>query len=268
MKQRITSLLLCFAMVLSLCTFLSFGSAAAEAEEITTVPEGKEIWDGTVADSYEGGDGTAENPYQISNGAQLALLAEKVNAGEGAEACYVLTQDIYLNDTADYANWKDTTTGLNSWMGIGSLLNDTTFKGVFDGANYTIYGMYAVIKYGQGATHTVDIDRHFGLFVSLQDSAVVRNLSIDKAYLIHHVTLKTTGTTGGLGVIAGSASGTTLIENCHVYDAKIDGRSDPFYTKDNRANKAVNRVVGGIVGLLSATATVRDCTNYNASIYS
>ena len=32
-------------------------------------------WNGTVAEVYEGGDGTSESPYQIATEEQLALLA-------------------------------------------------------------------------------------------------------------------------------------------------------------------------------------------------
>ena len=36
-------------------------------------------WDGGVADSFAGGDGTAASPYQIETAAQLALVASKTN---------------------------------------------------------------------------------------------------------------------------------------------------------------------------------------------
>ena len=38
-------------------------------------------WDGSIATAFAGGDGSANNPYQISNGAELAYLAQEVNAG-------------------------------------------------------------------------------------------------------------------------------------------------------------------------------------------
>ncbi len=36
-------------------------------------------WDGTVAEAFAGGSGTKEDPYQIANGAQLALLSEQAD---------------------------------------------------------------------------------------------------------------------------------------------------------------------------------------------
>ncbi len=47
---------------------------------------------------FAGGTGTAENPYQIATGAQLAYLASSVNNGETyAGKNFVLTADIDLN---------------------------------------------------------------------------------------------------------------------------------------------------------------------------
>ena len=62
-------------------------------------------WDGTVAESYNGGDGTMENPYQIATPQQLALLAQQTNDGTGGNACYVLTEDICLNGDDENINW-------------------------------------------------------------------------------------------------------------------------------------------------------------------
>lgn len=103
MKQRITSLLLCLAMVLSLCTFLSFGSAAEEATP-PTAPESA-VWDGAVATAYAGGDGSAENPYLIADATQFAYLAAQVNAGVDADKCYKLVADIWCNDLSNFASW-------------------------------------------------------------------------------------------------------------------------------------------------------------------
>ena len=55
-------------------------------------------WNGTVAEAYDGGDGTPENPYQIATAEQLALLAQQTDDGTGGDACYVLTNDICLNE--------------------------------------------------------------------------------------------------------------------------------------------------------------------------
>ena len=111
MKQKLTAFLLCFVMVLSLCAVLPFGSLAEESIA-------GEIWDGSIATAYAGGDGSAEDPYQIANGAQLALMAQQVNAGINADKSFVLVADILLNDTANYENFSSSAPK-NKWESIG-----------------------------------------------------------------------------------------------------------------------------------------------------
>lgn len=58
MKKRIGSLLL----ILALCFTLLPTAALAEDD----------AWNGSTAAAFAGGTGTAEDPYQIANGAELA----------------------------------------------------------------------------------------------------------------------------------------------------------------------------------------------------
>jgi hypothetical protein len=65
-----------------------------------------EVWDGSVASSFDGGSGTESDPYLISNGAQLAKLAQDVNGGNNYSGKYFrLTADIMLNNTE---GWEKT----------------------------------------------------------------------------------------------------------------------------------------------------------------
>ncbi|MBR5151993.1 MAG: InlB B-repeat-containing protein [Clostridia bacterium] len=92
---------------------------------------GESTWSGDVASSFAGGDGTAENPYQISNASELALLAKKVNSQTQSpnKEYYVLTNNIDLN----YENW----------VPIGVYENQyQVFYGCLDGKGYTISGLY------------------------------------------------------------------------------------------------------------------------------
>ena len=86
--------------------------AAAEKTtiEVETTAEAKEpeIPYIEAADSFAGGSGTAEDPYQIATAEQIALMG-KVNddwSQEYNKAYYVLTADIQLNDVENYENWQ------------------------------------------------------------------------------------------------------------------------------------------------------------------
>lgn len=120
MKKRIGSLLL----ILALCFMLLPTAVMAE--------ESVDAWDGSVAESFAGGTGTEEDPYQIANGAQLAYLAQFVNSDSNndcAGKCFVLTADIDLNG--------------QQWEAIGKGgRNSADFSGTFDGQYHKIINLY------------------------------------------------------------------------------------------------------------------------------
>lgn len=72
--------------------------------------------------------GGADTPFQIAGAAQLAELAQYVNAGDATfvSAHYVLTDDVNLSA---YGNWTP----------IGT--EDHPFEGVFDGQNHVVTGL-------------------------------------------------------------------------------------------------------------------------------
>lgn len=96
-----------------------------------------DCWDGTIAENYAGGDGSAENPYQIATAEQLALLAQQTNSNMGGGAYYILTEDICLNE--------DLSSNPLNWPVIGLASTDTCcyFTGHFDGNGKTISGLYS-----------------------------------------------------------------------------------------------------------------------------
>ena len=82
-----------------------------------------DVWDGSVATSYAGGDGSVEKPYEISSGAELAYLSAQVNAGNTYDDThFILTNDIDLNNL--------------EWMPIGN--GSHSFGGMFDGKEHTL----------------------------------------------------------------------------------------------------------------------------------
>ncbi len=86
MKYRVVLLVL--ALLLSSCIVI-LPVAAEEAD----------VWDGSVASGFAGGDGSEKNPYIIETAEQLALLAQNVNRGKTYQGNYFkLTCDLMLND--------------------------------------------------------------------------------------------------------------------------------------------------------------------------
>lgn len=112
MKKKVLSLLL------TLCLVMTFVPMAAFAEDAQNIS----VWDGSTAAAFAGGTGTAEDPYQIANGAELAYLASSVNNGETYEAKnFVLTANIDLN-------------GL-PWTPIANSFSDA----LFGGSDYRVF---------------------------------------------------------------------------------------------------------------------------------
>lgn len=133
-----------------------------------TAPVARDIWDGSVAEGFAGGSGTAEDPYLISSGAELAYLAEQVNAGEGYDGCFFeMTQDICLNDTEGWEDWSAENAPANMWIPVGgtSVYNEAGFPipcqfcGSFNGNGYTVSGAYF---YTNRDLHTHPVGGVFG----------------------------------------------------------------------------------------------------------
>ncbi len=89
-------------------------------------------WDGTVATKFYKGDGSAENPYLISAGSELAYLAYEVNRG-------VNFSDVYFSVS------EDIDLGGLDWTPIGYYFLSNSgedlvysFNGNFDGNNHVI----------------------------------------------------------------------------------------------------------------------------------
>ncbi len=133
------------------------------------------LWNGAAASSFDGGKGSAEDPFRIATGAQLAYLANLINEGNSyyGACCYILTADIILNETDDFALWE-TTPPENRWTPIGSSTQDDSysyFTGTFDGNGHTISGMYVVGK-----------NDYSGLF-GVSRNALFKNVTLIDSYV-------------------------------------------------------------------------------------
>lgn len=60
------------------------------------------VWDGSIAQGFASGSGSADDPYLIKTAEQLAFFAQSVNSANSYQDTYIrLESDILLNDTTD-----------------------------------------------------------------------------------------------------------------------------------------------------------------------
>ena len=210
-------------------------------------------WNGTVAEVYDGGDGSPENPYQIATAEQLALLAQQTNNGTGGDAYYILTNDVILNDGDSLL-----------WTPIG---NVGAFTGVFDGNSHIISGLY---ENGQKIS---------GLFASTEN-AIIRNIVLENATVLEYEQAFVYTAIGG--VLVGIAKNTNIL-NCSVngmieiFSAVSSGGlvgrcevdtevNDTVFIKNcvNEARVTENECTGGIVGktvVNNGNLVIDNCVN-------
>ena len=224
MKKRIGSLLLILALCFTLLPTAALASDGA--------------WDGSTAAAFAGGTGTAEDPYQIANGAQLAYLASSVNSGETYTGKnFVLTANINLNGLP----WTPIANSFSDALLGGS--DYRVFAGNFDGKGYTISN---VSIGSEAAPLEADV---FGFFGATEGK--ISNLNLD-AVSIHGVAKITLGyVIGPAGGLVGSSAGS--IENCHVTGLAMD-MSAPSN------GYAAAYWVGGLVGALDGAQLINECS--------
>ncbi|MBR3996317.1 MAG: hypothetical protein IKI97_13710 [Clostridia bacterium] len=263
--KRLIRSAIVFLLILISASFVSF---AKEAEKTVDYIPNLPVWDGTVADSFAGGDGTKESPYLVSDGSHLALLSKNINDTVSetyqntAGKYYRMTNDIVLNDITDFYEWE-TQPPENEWSPGGATVNYIIkgFAGYFDGGHYDIYGMY------------VDSDNNdTGLFGYLYNGQI-KNLGIKYSYV-----------NGGknTGVFVGhsrASSSTVYISGCKAENCVVNGSINvggivgqlESYTKKaivqycsfDGAVSSTKSSVGGIAGLASAYGVVyKDDGNY------
>lgn len=229
MFKRIISLLL--AICISGLSYSSIASATGvtngENQQVETKVSDSNItvWDGSIAKSFAGGTGTQDDPYLISNGSELAYLAQEVDKNISYKGKYFqLTQDIVLNDYTDWENWSETNAPKNTWNPIGNDRDSYTkyrFMGKFDGRNHKIWGMYTT----EG-----------GLFANVGLMSEIKNLGIEASYIY-----------STSGYYAGGIAG-------RVADAK-------FENCYNAGTVVGEWIVGGIVGYQFSSCSIINCYN-------
>ncbi|MDR2532425.1 MAG: hypothetical protein LBC82_06245 [Oscillospiraceae bacterium] len=180
-----------------LLVILAAGSVVALYLWLVYVPYMREFMD-DESPIYEelnlDGDGEVQTPFLIRTAEDLAEIAEKVNNGSTyREKHFLLMNDIdmtgYLSPGS--AGYNDGA----GWKPIGSFDGNRGFGGVFDGAGYTVSGLWL----------NRPSEAYGGLFGSLQNASVFRlNVSTEKIVARH-----------GIGALAGNMTG-GIIQSCIV----------------------------------------------------
>ena len=159
-----------------------------------------DVWDGGTASSLTGGGKSEDDPYLISTGAELKLLADNSRA-TGLGSCYVkLTNDIVLNDgTFDKSGaftkrGATTTSQPNEWLPMG------VASWYIDGNGHSISGMYINRN-----------DELVGLISKIENGGYIRDLTIKDSYVTSSQAPKSYK--GYIGVFIGRSYGTSFT-NC------------------------------------------------------
>ena len=218
--------------------------AMATFSEITLINDKANVWQGGMATSFAGGDGSAENPYIIANADQLAYLGDRISNDNGTygSAHYKLISNVNIGGESNYSENKviwypigyNKAGGEVAAYGLDEIYFEPisaakpgdkdgdvvaaagentwytyggSFKGVFDGNGHTITGIYQNTWAMKG-----DYDGHYyndamGLF-GYVNGGTVKNLTIDNFY--------SEGEFAPTGCVTAYAGGSATFENIAI----------------------------------------------------
>ncbi len=245
MKNKIVYVLMCFM----LC--MAFIPAAAFADDETpSVPDG--IWTDLAADSFDGGTGTADDPYQIATAEQLAKLAKDVNDGTSyAGEYFKLTADLDLSKHV----WMPI--GLQRTNGGSYELISKPFAGSFDGGGRTISGMVVDQRKSLSERYSGGL---FGLIRNTDAKECgVRNLTIADGKIYFN------GDDGSDCAGNGILAGVTGVEGDDSYRVDFEGITISGGSIQCFGGERYDRIAGGMLGYVT-NARVSDCSVENIRI--
>lgn len=214
-----------------------------------------------VTGSVFEGQGTKENPYQISTAADLTKLKKRVKAGKIPENTYfVLTDDITLPE-----GWTPIGETIDGTNDIKRGQNLRAFSGFLDGQNHTITvpeGGLPLLGYVKGAEV-----RNLNIYgTKIAGYGLINNLEgvglSGKAVLLDNITLKSGSSTLKSGLLGAnittnpyggcSAGFLATVQNCTIEEGVVIG-----YNRDQSG-------IGSIVGRLQGS--VINCVSH-ATVY-
>lgn len=218
-----------------------------------------DVWDGSTASSLTGGGKSEDDPYLISTGAELKLLADNSRAA-GLGSCYVkITNDIVLNDgTFDKSGaftkrGATTTSQPNEWIPMGEA------SWHIDGDGHSISGMYINRN-----------DARVGLIGRIASNGYIRDLTIKDSYV---TSSQAQSYNGYVGVFVGQSYGTSftncagenniaLTNNCYLTGGIVGWSygGDSFNVVHVSGSIQGSGALAGIAGRANG-ATFKNCWN-------
>jgi len=231
-----------------------------------------DLWDGTSVSTSLSGAGTAEDPYLIQSGADLAYLKSLVDAAASYSENPCSGQYFKMTKSIDLG-------GANFMIGYHSAWNKYDgFAGIFDGNNCSIRGLAIQPESGSAA-----------LFACVKKGAAVKNLTLygsvkgtttvgaAVAYLLGtaenitgYVTVEGTSTVGGVvanaenksSVVSGCVNYGTVIATSYIVGGITGSGGYNITACVNYGEITGTDVTGGITGTTKDTGTISDCVNY------
>lgn len=219
-------------------------------------------WSGVTATSFAAdengvyGDGTAERPFLIATGEQLAYMCELINGGQS-----------FTNDAEEAVNYADCAYKLISdidlggryWSPIGqSAAAGSFFEGTLDGNGKTISGL----KLGESATSGT---KYLGLFG--YTSADISDLTLKNA----SADISAQGTmTLYSGNVAGYLASEGSLQNINVINEEESGSKISYHFiagassssgMGSSSTSAATVWIGGIAGDIAANTTIDSCAS-------
>ena len=250
-----------------------------ENTTVTVTYKAADVWDGTsVAEGYESGTGTAEDPYIIKTAAQLKYMQTQYSGATSQQ----YAKGLYFKLAASL----DMSSG--TWTPIANRGSTTTnkgwsyFAGNFDGNGYTIKIVAGDNKYlaaglFEGVSGTVKNLVMAGSVTGASRAGSLGYMATTGCNIENVISFATIKAGGYAGGLFGAVNGVGTVTNCanygevsatSTYCAGIIANFTKAFTVTNCVNygkiTSTSNGVGGIVGgeTKAVVATYTDCANY------
>ncbi len=205
-------------------------------------------WSGETAIEFPAGDGTINNPYQISAPEHLALMLKSETTG----IYYEIVADIMINDTsAD--DWKE---NAKQWFTSDDI---SQFNGYLEGNGHTISGLYysdvesgvsagIIPVKGSGDVSNIIVKDSYlsgenDAYIGAVIGSVVSNL--EKPIIIQGITVENSV------VIEGNVTAGSVV-------AKVGESIVRIGNSISKANIPASDTTGGIVGIASQGTSIKN----------